>query len=140
MLDARCDAGLKNARLTLATALRQPGGRERTNMDRDADKRRHARRAISRPARAVAGARELTGSVKDLSAGGAALRLDSPAENLDEDALIDLYVEDMEPLPGHLARTLEDGIAVEFDLDEAEEDRLLAEVMEMHSAMRTEDR
>ncbi len=109
-------------------------------MDRDADKRRHARRAISRPARAVAGARELTGSVKDLSAGGAALRLDSPAESLDEDALIDLYIEDMEPLPGHLARIFEDGIAVEFDLDEAEEDRLRAEVMEMHDAMRTEDR
>ena len=108
-------------------------------MDQDANKRRHARRTISRPVRAVAGARELTGAVTDLSAGGAALHLDSPAGNLDEDALIDLYIEDMDPLPGHLARTFEDGIAVEFDLDEAEEDRLLAEVMEMHDAMRTED-
>ncbi len=108
-------------------------------MDQDANKRRHARRAIFRPARAVAGTRELTGTVTDLSAGGAALHLDSPAENLDEDALIDLYIEDVDPLSGHLARTFEDGIAVEFDLDEAEEDRLLAEVMEMHNAMRTED-
>ncbi len=108
-------------------------------MDRDANKRRHARRTISRPARAVAGARELTGAVTDLSAGGAALHLDFPAENFDEDALIDLYIEDMDPLPGHLARTFEDGIAVEFDLDEAEEDRLLAEVMEIHNALRAED-
>ncbi len=108
-------------------------------MDQDANKRRHARRAVSRPARAVAGARELTGTVTDLSAGGAALHLDSPAENLDEDALIDLYIEDMDPLSGHLARTFEDGIAVEFDLDEAEEDRLLAEVMEIHDALRAED-
>ncbi len=109
-------------------------------MDQDANKRRHARRAVSRPARAVAGARELTGTVPDLSAGGAALHLDFPAESLDEDALIDLYIEDMDPLPGHLARTFEDGIGVAFDLDEAEEDRLLAEVMEMHNAMRAEDR
>ncbi len=109
-------------------------------MDQDANKRRHARRAISRPARAVAGARELTGAVTDLSAGGAALHLDFPAENFDEDALIDLYIEDMDPLPGHLARTFEDGIAVEFDLDEAEGDRLLDEIMEMYNAMRAEDR
>jgi hypothetical protein len=108
-------------------------------MDQDANKRRHARRAVSRPVRAVAGARELTGAVTDLSAGGAALHLDSPVEDLDEDVSIDLYIEDMAPLPGHLARTFEDGIAVEFDLDEAEEDRLLAEVMEMHNAMRAED-
>ncbi len=108
-------------------------------MDRNADKRRHARHAISKPARAVAGSRELAGSVTNMSAGGAALQLDSPAEDVDEDALIDLYIDDMEPLPGHLARTFEDGIAVEFDLDEAEEDRLLAEVMEMRNAMRMED-
>ena len=108
-------------------------------MDQDTNKRRHARRAISRPAHAVAGAREITVTVTDLSAGGAALHLESPVENLDEDALVDLYIEDMDPLPGHLARTFEDGIAVEFDLDEAEEDRLLAEVMEMHNAIRAED-
>jgi hypothetical protein len=131
---------MENARSTPATAPRLAGGGEGTNMDQDANKRRHARRAVSRPARAVAGARELTGAVTDLSAGGAALHLDSPAENLGEDALIDLYIEDMDPLPGHLARTFEDGIAIEFDLDEAEEDRLLAEVMEMHNAMRAEDR
>ena len=130
---------MKNARLTPATAPRLPDGGERTNVDQDVNKRRHARRAVSRPARAVAGARELTGAVTDLSAGGAALHLDFPAENFDEDALIDLYIEDMDPLPGHLARTFEDGIAVEFDLDEAEEDRLLAEVMDMHDAMRAED-
>ena len=108
-------------------------------MDRDTNKRRHARRAVSRPARAVAGDRALTGTVTDLSAGGAALHLDSPAENLDEDSSIDLYIEDMDPLPGRLARTFEDGIAVEFDLDEAEEERLLAEVMEIHNALRAED-
>ena len=108
-------------------------------MDQDANKRRHARRAVSRPARAVAGDRALTGTVTDLSAGGAALHLDSPAENLDEDASIDLYIEDMDPLPGRLARTFEDGIAVEFDLDEAEEERLLAEVMEINNALRAED-
>ncbi len=45
----------------------------------------------------------------------------------------------MDPLPGRLARTFEDGIAVEFDLDEAEEDRLLAAVMDMHDVMRAED-
>ena len=108
-------------------------------MEQDANKRRHARRAVSRPARAVAGTLEIAVTVTDLSAGGAALHLDSPAENLDEDALIDLYIEDLDPLSGHLARTFEDGIAVEFDLDEAEEDRLLAEIMEMHNAMRAED-
>ena len=108
-------------------------------MDQNANKRRHARRTVSRPVRAVAGAQELTGTVTDLSAGGAALHLDAPAEKLDEDAYIDLYIEDMDSLPGHLARTFEDGIAVEFDLDEAEEDRLLAEVMEMRNAMRAED-
>ncbi len=108
-------------------------------MDQDANKRRHARRTISRPARAVAGAREIAVTVTVLSAGGAALHLESPVENLDEDALVDLYIEDMDPLSGHLARTFEDGIAVEFDLDEVEEDRLLAEVMEMHNAIRAED-
>lgn len=108
-------------------------------MDQDTNKRRHARRAVSRPARAVAGTLEIAVTVTDLSAGGAALHLESPVENLDEDALVDLYIEDMDPLPGHLARTFEDGIAVEFDLDEDEEDRLLAEVMEMHNAIRAED-
>ncbi len=102
----------------------------------DRDRRRHHRTAITRPVRAKSGAQEHLGATKDISVGGAALELDGKLE--DED-LVELDIENMSPVSGRVARWFDDGFAIEFDIDEDEEARLLAEIAQMHDAIESEE-
>ena len=104
------------------------------------DQRRYPRVAISKSLRARADSYEAEGSLIDISAGGAAVGL---ADDLDFDALdnleVELDIEDMTPVDGRIARSFDEGFAVVFDLDQAEEDLLLAEVMQIHNDMKPDD-
>ncbi len=104
------------------------------------DQRRHPRIAISRSLRARAKSYEAVGSLIDISAGGAAVGLE---KGIDFDSLDDLEVEldieDMTPVLGHIARSFDEGFAVVFDLDQEQEDLLLAEVMQIHNDMQPDD-
>ena len=103
----------------------------------DRDRRRHRRIAVSRRVRAKSGAREHEGLTKNISVSGAALELDAELE--DED-LVELDIEDMSRLSGRVARWFDDGFAVEFDIDEDEEARLIAEIAQIHDAIETEEK
>lgn len=104
--------------------------------DNDAERRRHPRVSLSKPARAKSGDEERDALVRDISAGGAALEVEVDWENGD---YAEINIDDLSPLGGYVTRTFDDGVAVEFDLDEEEEDRLLAEVMEIHNSLNSED-
>lgn len=104
--------------------------------DNDAERRRHPRVSISRPAHAKSGDDEREALVRDISAGGAALEVEADWEDGD---YTEINIDDLSPLGGYVTRTFDDGVAVEFDLDEEEEDRLLAEVMEIQNAINSED-
>ncbi len=95
------------------------------------NKRRHERYPTDKRANLRDGKRHRTGTVTDISAGGLAMDLDS---DMDPDGLglddpVDLDVEDMSELTGQVARTFDDGLAVQFDLDEMDESRIVDEIM-----------
>ena len=100
------------------------------------DKRRHPRIAVSKSVRATKDVKEYEGEIKDISASGAALVVDA---ELDDEDLVALDIENMSQLSGRVARLFDDGFAVEFDMDDEEEDRLLAELTGLHNATQTED-
>jgi len=53
--------------------------------------------------------------------------------------VVEIDIEDMSPLSGRVARSFDEGIAVEFELDEDEEERLLSEIMALHCGVRIEE-
>ena len=100
------------------------------------EKRRHRRVSVSKFVQARTESRQYQGSVTDISAGGAALSVDAVVE---DESQVELDIEDLSPLSGIVARSYDDGFAVEFDLDEDEEDRLLTELRELHDTINLED-
>ena len=101
------------------------------------ERRRHPRYPVSRKAKARSNGEVHHGRLKDISATGAAIHA---GVRWEKDRVVELDIENMEPLEGTVARSLEDGIAIEFDLDQEDEDRLLAEMAEIRDSMRgTED-
>ncbi len=100
------------------------------------DKRRHRRVSVSKSVQAKTESRQYQGKVTDISANGAALSIDA---EVDEEGRVELDIEDLSPLSGTVARSYDDGFAVEFDLDEDEEDRLLSELTELHDTINLED-
>ena len=99
--------------------------------------RRHRRVNVSKSFQAKTESRNYQGSVTDISASGAALSVD--ADVAQDEVLVELDIEDMSPLSGIVARAYDDGFAVEFDLDEEEEARLLSELTELHDIINLED-
>lgn len=82
------------------------------------EQRRYKRLDLPADTRAVlkdAGGNELDVGVMDLSGGGAGLSTDVPFEN---NAFVELHIEGMEPIPGRVARKYDEGMGVEFDLNE----------------------
>ena len=102
----------------------------------DKDRRQHPRYEVSKKARTRSNGETHDGRIKDISAGGAAIRTEAKWE---KDRVVEVDIEDMEPLEGTVARSLDDGIAVEFDLDEDDEERLLAEMSEILDSIRTDE-
>jgi hypothetical protein len=100
------------------------------------EKRRHPRVAISRHVRARADNQESLGTVTDISVSGVAIDTDMAVE---DDLEVELEIDDLSPLIGHVTRSHDDGLVVEFDLDQEEEDRLLSEVMQIHNDIQLED-
>ncbi len=104
--------------------------------DKLSEKRRHTRHPIDRAVNGVSGGNKHQGRVKDISASGASIQTEA---DLDEDELVDLEIEDMEELSGKVARSLDDGYAVEFDLDGDDAEYLLDEIASLNDAIRQEE-
>lgn len=99
-------------------------------IDRAQHARRHQRYVVRKPVRAKTAGRELQGEIKDISAGGAALLVDTHLENEQfvELHLEGLGVEDLGPLSAQVVRVYEKGFAVRFNLDDKEKERLAEEL------------
>ncbi len=85
------------------------------------DRRRYERYPLRQRVRAVIGDKEYEGVTNDISAGGTGLLI---ATKLDNDHFIDLHIENVGTIPGHVVRVYEGGAAVAFDTDAAERTRI----------------
>ena len=104
--------------------------------DVPSEKRRHVRHPVDKSVNGVSGGNKHQGRVRDISASGASIQTEA---DLDADELVDLEIEDMEELSGKVARSLDDGYAVEFDLDDDDAEYLLDEIASLDDAIRQEE-
>ena len=95
------------------------------------NRRGNQRFDIERTLRAVADGEFRLGRVAELSATSAAIHLD---KDLDEGTEITLDIEDFGSFSGYVAGPPRDGLVpVKFNLDEKEEDHLIAEIMRIYN-------
>jgi hypothetical protein len=88
-----------------------------TIRDTHAHHRQH-RYAIPKPVSITTGEQTHKGGILDISASGAAIRLDV---QLEDGTRVDLLIKDMGQVAAHVSRKFADGVAVEFDTDPAKE-------------------
>ena len=100
-----------------------------------ADKRRHPRIPADKPVRAVSRGQVRRGRLKDISASGAAIHTDDPFDKAEP---VNLEIEDMKDVSGKVARSFDDGYAVEFEMDEESQDDLLDDLAALQKSMRDE--
>ncbi len=100
----------------------------------DNERRQNQRFDIERTLRAVANGELRLGRVKEVSATSAAIHLDQP---LEEGTEITLDIEDLGTFSGRVAGPPRDGLVpIKFDIDEKEEDRLIAEIMRIYNKIK----
>ena len=99
------------------------------------ENRRHPRVRVDKSVRAVQRNNSFDGRIKDLSRGGAAVQMDGV---LDDESLVELHFDDMAKVTGQLARPLDDGFALAFEIDE-DEDSVLDDIIRGHGGIGTED-
>ena len=108
------------------------------NFDEQTNRRVHQRFDIERTLRAVADGELRLGRVKEVSASGAAIHLDQP---LEEGTKITLDIEDLGSFTGHVEGQPREGfVSIKFDIDEEEEDHLIAEIMKIYNATNWDDK
>ena len=100
------------------------------------ERRRHKRYASTKAVRARAEGGKGEGSLKDISISGAAVATELTVDQRDA---VELDIDDLDPLFGHVARTFDDGFAVEFELDGDDEQRLLSELSALHEDILNEE-
>jgi hypothetical protein len=92
------------------------------------ERRRGKRYKVDKAVTIRDGAEERNGRLKDISAGGAAVSAEDIDVYFDEEQELELELDDFGTLPGNVVRTLDDGFAMEFDLDEEGEEQLISEI------------
>ncbi len=100
------------------------------------DRRVYPRVQIDREARAVLKEDVVEGAVGDISAGGIFLRTDMQLEIGQE---VNLEIEGMSTVSGRVSRTLDGGFVITLALGSEEEDRFLAEVMQIQNNLEQEE-
>jgi len=99
-----------------------------------AEQRRHVRCTVYEPCIAVVCEEEYSGAVVDMSVGGAAVRLEVQLEvHPAPDTPIQLQINGIGRLRTRVVRSLEDGVAVEFNIDPYKEAHLLAALRQVLS-------
>lgn len=92
------------------------------------ERRRHKRYKVNKPVKIRGGANEGNGLLTDISSSGAAINSQEPESLYEDDQELELELEDFGVLPGSVVRTLDDGFAMAFDLDEEGEEMLITEI------------
>ena len=109
----------------------------KTTRPTSSDKRRYPRIALSKAARARAKDNETEGTIQDISASGAFMKTDQPLEN---NAPVDLTIDGLDhSISGRVVRAFDDGVAVEFELEAAEEEALLREINGLYDSSTKSD-
>ena len=90
--------------------------------------RRHKRYKVNKPVKIRGGANERSGLLTDISSSGAAINSDEPEGQFEDDQELELELEDFGVLPRSIVRTLDDGFAMAFDLDEEGEEMFITEI------------
>ena len=108
-----------------------------TNSESSSERRLNQRSDIERTLRAVANGELRLGRITEVSAASAAIHLD---QTLEEGTEITLAIEDIGSFSGHVAGPPRDGLVpIKFDLDEKEEDHLIAEIMGIYNSLDLDD-
>lgn len=100
------------------------------------ERRNHPRYDLPKPASASTGDEVVEGVIRDISAGGVALRTD---ERLTIGQQINLEIDGMMGVTGHVVRSLEDGFVVALDLDDDDGANFVAEVLRIREEVGTDD-
>ena len=101
------------------------------------DKRRHPRYPAKKPTRTVSRERHHKGNLKDISVSGASI---TPAAEFETGEPVEVDIEDVGSFPGRVARTPDDAFfAVAFEIDEDDEEPLLAEITRLRDDLLDEE-
>jgi len=92
------------------------------------ERRKHKRIKIDKTVTIRDGVAEHSGRVVDISSSGAAVSMENSEDHFEDDQDLELELEEIGTLTGNVVRTLDDGFAMSFDLDEEGEDRLISEI------------
>ncbi|NKB56570.1 MAG: hypothetical protein GKS00_09555 [Alphaproteobacteria bacterium] len=92
------------------------------------ERRRHKRYKVNKPVKIRGGTSEQDGRLTDISSSGAAINADEAESPYEDDQELELELEDFGVLSGSVVRTLDDGFAMSFDLDEEGEELLISEI------------
>ena len=106
---------------------------ENTPQASGSDKRRYPRIALSKAARArVKKGEDQEAIIRDISASGASIQINPP---LEENSAVEMEIDGIDhEIAGHVVRAFDDGVAVEFELEAAEEEALLREINDLHDS------
>lgn len=102
----------------------------------ETDRRLHPRVQIPGKVRATTDQGVIDATVGDISAGGVALLADALLEKGRE---LSLEIDGLTLLDGRVTRSLDDGFVVSLELSADDEDRFLAEVMQIQNGIDPED-
>ena len=124
---------MKTSGVALDVRIQPVPEREKTKSG--IENRKHRRVPIDEPVRAVQRDTSYNGRIKDVSHGGAAVQMEGV---LDDESLVELHFENLAMLTGHIARPLDDGFALAFELDD-DEDAVVDDIIRNHGGIGTED-
>ena len=102
------------------------------------ERRRHTRVKMKRPVIVRGGDDTLNGELVDISQSGAAVSVDDEDFGVDGERDVEIDMADFGVLSGNIVRTLDEGFAMTFDLDENSEDRLITELTGFRSGIFSE--
>ena len=90
------------------------------------ERRVHPRQAFEAQVEAVTAEGRHPATAQDISFGGIGIGI---AVTLQNDQFVELHIDNVGPVPGHVVRTYQGGVGVAFDVDD-EERRRIAEAIE----------
>lgn len=101
------------------------------------ERRRYPRVEMAKTVRAKARGAVVEGAVGDVSVGAIMVRSDTTLAVGQE---VQLQIEGLSPVAGRVSRSLDNGFVVSLGLGPEDEDRLIAEIMQIQNNIRSDDR
>lgn len=98
------------------------------------DLRQYRRYAARKPLRALVEGVDDRMEIRDVSAGGAALKAPDGHVKMDNNQFVELHLDSVGELSGRVVRTYEGGAAVQFDIDDDRRDTLEATLRRMRKS------